>query len=48
MYVNPEVEKLVAWIWARFSSLKLSDCERKTWNNILGSGFCGDVDVRNI
>jgi len=28
MYVNPEVERLVALIWAPFSSLKLSDCER--------------------
>jgi len=27
-YVNPEVEILVALIWAPFYSLKLSDCER--------------------
>jgi hypothetical protein len=48
MYVNPEVERSVAWIWASFSSLKLSDFERETSNNILGLGFWKGIDVRNI
>jgi hypothetical protein len=45
MYVNQEVERLVALFGARVSSLKLT--AKEIWNNILDLGFCGSIDVRN-